>query len=311
MSLARARAWYTGKHGYLLKLAISVSTASVFIYLLDLDRIRQALRHIGPLELLALLLLTVARNAIGSARFRLLSSVIGRIPFFEIMKQYFVASLFNNFLPTAVGGDAVRFAMIAGGGVTKSEAGVTIVLERVVGFYALIAISLVSALLWSPPREILTLVGGLFAAYSLLMSFVVLDGFGWGRRLRNRHLASIRGAFSRYRGHSALILGTFALSVIYQLCSIFISYYVALIIGLQVPVVVFLTFTPLVWFFTMIPISLGGVGLREVSFAYLFALVGVASEDSVAVSLGTYLTLVMSGLLGAIFLFQTRGRRKA
>jgi hypothetical protein len=56
----------------------------------------------------------------------------------------------------------------------------------------------------------------------------------------------------------------------------------------------------------MIPISLGGLGLREISFAYLFSLVAVQREDALIISLGTYLTLVMSGFLGGLFLLLKR-----
>ena len=310
MNLKRAQAWYSGKYGYLLKLTISLSIFLIFLYFLDLKKVGHALEYVGPVELLVLLLLTIVRNLVGSLRFRVLSSVSGKIPFLEIIKQYFVASLFNNFLPTAIGGDSVRFVMISGCGVTKSDAGVMILLERLVGFYALISTSLAGALLWSPPTQIFSAIITLFTAYSAVMIFVVLDGFGLGRRLQNKYLASIRGAFSQYRGHYGTLLGTFALSVAYQAVSIYICYYIALAIGVQVPVAAFLALTPLVWFVTMIPISLGGIGLREVSFAYLFARVGVASEESTVISLGTYLTIVMSGFIGALFLFRARKEEK-
>ena len=108
--------------------------------------------------------------------------------------------------------------------------------------------------------------------------------------------------FARCQRKHVALTATFALSLLYQFISVSVSYYVATAIGVKLSITVFLTFVPLVWCFTMIPISLGGIGLREVSFAYLFSLVGIPKEDSLIVSLATYLTLVISGTIGAVFL---------
>ena len=311
MSIEKALTWYKSKYGYLLKIFISALILSVFLLSLDLSKIENALALVSKRELVILLLLTVIRNVVGSARFRVLSSVVSKVSIYVIMKQYFVASLFNNFLPTAIGGDSVRFVMIAGEGVSKPEAGVMILLERVIGFYALVVISLASALFWSPPKQVLTVIIAMFTSYTVLMLFVISDGFGLGRKLRYKHLASIRKAFSRYRGQFGILFTVFVISLLYQYVSIYISYFVAVSIGLSISIIPFLTLTPLVWFFTMIPISFGGVGLREVSFAYLFALIGVAYEDSLLISLGTYLALVMSGFIGAVFMFGLWRKGKA
>ena len=302
MKLETVRTWYDGKYGCLCKLVVGISILSCFALSLNTAKIGKAIGHISLVEIAILTLLAVARNAVGAIRFRILSAIIRKIPFVEILKQYFVASLFNNFLPTSLGGDGVRFVMASDCGLSKSEAGVLILLERVIGFYALVTISMTSALFWSPPPNVFTLVIWLFVLYSGLMTILFFDVFGLARRTTNRHLEALRVAFARCQRKHVALTATFALSLLYQFISVSVSYYVATAIGVKLSITVFLTFVPLVWCFTMIPISLGGIGLREVSFAYLFSLVGIPKEDSLIVSLATYLTLVISGTIGAVFL---------
>ena len=66
-------------------------------------------------------------------------------------------------------------------------------------------------------------------------------------------------------------------------------------------------FVPLIWFLTMVPLSLGGLGVREAGFVYLFGTVGVAEGASLLLSLGTYAGLVAAGAVGGVvLLFQAR-----
>jgi hypothetical protein len=57
--------------------------------------------------------------------------------------------------------------------------------------------------------------------------------------------------------------------------------------------------SPLVWFVTLLPISVGGLGVREAGFITIFALVGTSKEEAVLLSLGTYAGLTAIGVVGA------------
>jgi hypothetical protein len=51
----------------------------------------------------------------------------------------------------------------------------------------------------------------------------------------------------------------------------------------------------------MIPVSFGGLGLRELSFIYLLAQINIPKEGALIVSLGTYGALITSGIIGMVF----------
>jgi hypothetical protein len=227
------------------------------------------------------------------------------------MEQYFVASFFNNFLPTAIGGDAVRFVMLANDGIAKSHAGTMIMIERLIGFYALIMIAFVSSFFWSVPDQLFWLISAMSVAYTTLI--LLAFGLNYDNTFLQRFgiLQRIKAAFIVYKSCKKSLLWVFLYSLIFQCVSIYISYYIAVALHIDISILPFLTLVPLVWFCTMIPIGFGGVGTREVSFAYLFLLIGIGTEQSLLISIGTYLTLLLSGLIGAgFFVLNMRGKNE-
>jgi hypothetical protein len=224
---------------------------------------------------------------------------------FEIVKQYFVASLFNNFLPTAIGGDGVRFYMLAKLGVSKTKAGLMIAIERFIGFYALFVIAFVSSFFWNIPEYLFNILMVATVVYSivLLVVFFRKEAF---TKVKFRFLSKLSDSFEEYRGNLSLFITTIVISLCFQMLSIYISYYMVLVLNLEASFFAFLTLVPIVWIFTMAPISLGGIGIREVSFAFLLSIISITREESLVISLGTYLTLVLSGGIGAIFMIYDR-----
>ena len=223
------------------------------------------------------------------------------------MKQYFIASFFNNFLPTAIGGDGVRVFLISKFGVSKTDTALFIIMERLIGFYSLIIIAFLSCFFWKAPQQIKTLILIMTCGYTLMLMIIFLPKMNqllekFNINFFNKILNNIKLLRSNFK----IIILTLLLSFIYQFISVIISYFVAEAINLEVSMIAFLTLVPLVWFFTMIPVSFGGVGLREISFVYLLALINISKENSIMISLGTYLTLIISGIIGMIYFLNDR-----
>ena len=99
-----------------------------------------------------------------------------------------------------------------------------------------------------------------------------------------------------------LLAGVFALSLVLQVASIAVSWVVARALAIEVSLWAFIAVVPLVWLVTMLPISIGGIGLREASFAYFLGTVGVSAEASLLISLGTFGSLLLNGAVGGLLL---------
>ncbi len=64
----------------------------------------------------------------------------------------------------------------------------------------------------------------------------------------------------------------------------------------------------LVWVITAIPITISGVGVRELSLIYFLSLYGVKAESATALSVYLYIVSVILGLIGLVFLFSADPR---
>jgi hypothetical protein len=250
-----------------------------------------------------------------------LSFFKGKISIFALFKQYFIASFFNNILPTTLGGDGVRVFLLSECGISKSESVSFILVERLIGFFSYILIAFFATFFISIPSQIK---GSIYLVTFVYTALVVsIFYFGWRintDKIRIRLLKKIISAFNLFKDNKKAIFSAFFVSFLFQLTNIFISYLVSAAFNMQIPLLFFLGFLPLIGMVVMIPISLGGVGLREMAFIYFFSQVGVSQENSLVISLGTYLTLITGGLVGALLFFydkvflkiknQLRGGRK-
>lgn len=70
----------------------------------------------------------------------------------------------------------------------------------------------------------------------------------------------------------------FLVSALYQILTVGITYIVVIAFGLNVRAATVFTLMPLVWFTTLVPVSPGGLGLREVGFIFLFGQLAVSEE---------------------------------
>ena len=70
--------------------------------------------------------------------------------------------------------------------------------------------------------------------------------------------------------------------------------------GQQIPFLAFFLFIPLTVLFTMIPISISGLGIRESAFVLFFGLVGVQPGVATALSLLWFVTVSFASLIGLV-----------
>lgn len=144
-------------------------------------------------------------------------------------------------------------------------------------------------------------------AFGALAGIILL---GWlGSRVSSRRpwLASAAGIV-----HSALgprrLARTLGASLVYQVAAVGTTILVGHAVELPVPALTILALTPLVWLVTVLPISVGGLGVREAGFVAVFGFAGVSPESAAILSLGTYAGLVAVGLVGGAFFTWQRTR---
>ena len=301
---------------HLLLVIKLVLTVGLLTYLLRSVDLSDVLRHVieGRLHLFAVACLVYAVVVLLSTlRWKILLDAVGTSPSFAVLTQsYMVATFFNNFLPSNVGGDVVRVRDAARAAGSRTASLTIAFLDRVVGFVALYVIaaaafvaggSMVRAL--AGARVILvglTLVflvlGAIFLRSGMVTAVVERAGlrrFAW---LYGK-FESAQGAVNAFRARKTALVEAFTLSVVLQLLGITYFYMVAQALRIPLSFGVCLLMVPLCSLIQAIPISFNGWGLREGVYVVYFSQVGLPRESALAFSIvaaGLVVILSISGL---------------
>lgn len=234
------------------------------------------------------------------------------IPLRRVAVSFLGGVFFSLFLPSTIGGDVVRSVDLVAHTKRSKEVVATVLLDRLSGFVGLVMVSLVALGLGlryiTDPLVIFGTLG-----IALLLMFVVLLVFNErlflfvNGLLKSRRQNGIRDYFKNvhqeiyhFRGRSAVICKTLVLSVVIQFMTSWMYWFLARALGLNVNISYFLIFVPLISTIALMPISLGGLGLRDVSTVFLFAKVGVPHNVALAISLLYFGCILSTGVLGGM-----------
>ncbi len=293
----------------LLKILIS---AGLLIYLLffkiDFRQFLQVLSTSRIGYLVAAALLMIAGTALRAVRWQVLLSALSiRVPLSRLVSLYFVGAFFNLIMPSGLGGDAIKMVELSRSTGKVPEAIGTTLVDRAVGLWVLFVMALI-ALPFSykllPNRfalEILALIlAGVLGGW-LMMATPIIPWLGSKIRLPAQDkLERFYRSVSRL-GYSALGKACLV-SLVFNLMLIVFNILIAYGLGVYQPLGVFLLFVPIISLSLALPISIGGLGVREGIYVLLFTAVGVSNTSSLAMSLANYLiTNVVVGLLGGIW----------
>ena len=194
-------------------------------------------------------------------------------------------------------------------------------LERLLGLAALGTIVLAvspAILLPENDRQLLWLLVATGASFVLLTAGVLLPAVnrklrGGARRLERlspRLAATFERALSAVAGVAArpgVMARAFALSLVSQAVLVGAVAILAVPLDATVPWYWFAVIVPFVTVITLVPVSIGGAGVRELLYVTLFGAVGMRAEAALALSLSVSAAALVWSLLG-LGLFAARRR---
>lgn len=232
-----------------------------------------------------------------------------------LFNHYLVATLFNNILPTATGGDLIRSYYIYRHRRDAVCAVSPIITERVLGLVVLLAINvvaiyltdsveIVSRVLWSTLLLIL-------AGAVITLTLIALPATYWPlhrllERLARyriiRFLLRIGEATHGYLKHPGTLIAVIFYSVAAQLIAVMVYYVLAKGLGVDISIEVILVVIPLAFMAAALPISIGGMGVRELATVGLLMRFGIAENDAAAIAL-TYIPVVLLGSLPGLYIY--------
>jgi len=231
----------------------------------------------------------------------------------RLMAYQWLAEFFNNFLPAQVGGDVMRGYAVAADTRRAAVAAASVLIDRFIGLWVFMLAAAVGAggmaLFGRPdgtpftPEELVSvrliaLGSGAAALLLLAMMAAILSRRlkEWAERLLEwlpfRKLTvpiwhKLADAFNIYRTRPAALVWTaLGSAVIVVLTSINIWLIAAAIQPGEITLLEVLTINPIIVFVALaVPLSPGGLGVRQGAFSATFLLMGAGSELGFAVGL--------------------------
>lgn len=298
--------------GTLLKAVISVGLVALFFMQVDWADILATAQTANVQFLLLAVLMFVISNLLGAVQWHALLELQDIVlPFRQVVVLYFVGVFFNNFMVGNVGGDAVRIydlKRLTGRGVSGFAA---TFLDRFIGLFVLSCFSVVT-FLCSPNLWQAGLVLPILSLGALLCAILC---FGFSGRLSDvvvkicrRFLpekisgliGDIRDCFQLYRRAYGVLARVAVLACGVQLSRVSVYFFVGIALGQSISFMPYLTFIPLIAIVAAVPISFGGIGVRENMGALLFGQVGVAPAVALTMMFFGYLAGIVASLMGGV-----------
>ncbi len=299
----------------LVKLAVSAALLAALFHQTDPASLLAQARSASPVWIvvaLGLYLLMILASAWRWGQLLLAQGV--HVSGWALTQSYLVATFFNNFLPSNIGGDVVRIQDTAKPMGSKTLAATVVLVDRAIGLIGLLLVAAAGAsLLGRMPRAetpvwppLLWLASAVAVAG---LAFVVVAPGGLCLALRplrlihrewvDLRLERLSDTLARFRRRPLALVNCFAGAVAVQ--AVLVLLYAAVAEGLTIPIAVvhLAVLVPLSFVVQMVPVSLNGFGVREATFTYYFGMLGLPIESALLLSLAGTAVIMVFSLSGA------------
>jgi hypothetical protein len=309
-----------------IKAAVSVVLLGILFSRVDLARLWSAARSASPVWLAAGLGSYLLMILISAWRWGLLLRAQHvQLPFRRLTSSFLVATFFNNFLPSNIGGDVVRVADTAPAAGSKTLATTIVLVDRGIGLLGLVFVAALGA---SAGTRFSPGTGGVapgvlwagFGVAAIVATPALLMPQGFMRLLHplrvvhpewvGKRLNRMTDALSRLRETPTALVGCFAGAIAVQ--AVLVGFYAAIAYSMRIPISIaeLAVIIPISFIVQMLPVSLNGFGVREATFGFYFARLGLPLESALLVSfVGAAVIMLFSLSGGAAYLVRMRHGR--
>lgn len=317
-----------GRQGLIWAVKVAVSGGLLYVLLarVDLARLWEIARTASVPWLLAAIGLYFAMVLVSAWRWGLLLDA-QHVPvgFGALTSSFLVATFFNNFLPSNIGGDVIRIRDTSRAAGSKTLATTVVLVDRGIGLLGLVLVAALGTTLASLASEAIGPVGPgvlwiALAGALAVAAPAVLRPDAVARLLRplralhqewvEERVGRLTQALAKFRAAPQALVTCFIGAVLVQ--AVLVAFYAAVAHGLDVPVPAahLAIIVPISFVVQMLPVSVNGFGVREATFALYFREIGLPLEQAIALSFVGAVLIMLFSVSGAM-VYAARGRRRA
>lgn len=279
------------------------------VWLVDLRAALDLFRRVQWYWVIIGLLIVQLQMLLSALRWQITAVRLGqRLSVPQAISEYYLATLANLSLPGGVSGDAARIYRSRHSAGTAAAAS-SVVIERLAGQLALLLVTLAGWALWpvlmqdaAPASGNHLIVMVLGVVVLLVVLWVLIRRFAHGRivRLVDEAGAAVHRVWladGQWRVQGGLSLAVVATYLAVFACS-------AMALHQPLPLAGVISIVPLVLLSMVIPLSIGGWGIREAVAVSLWPLMGLSVEAAISSSILYGLISTLGSIPGALWALQ-------
>lgn len=224
-----------------------------------------------------------------------------------------IGSFFNNFLPTTIGGDVFRtYDASKKANIHLGTSASVILVERFSGIVSAVTYAVVALFLGftaiGNQSVIIPIV--IFFVITIILAFFIINPsvlrlgklfsrFKYLRKLKEK-LYNVYKTLMSFKKYKMALIKVLIFSFLLQFAVILNYFLAARALGINLTSTTFIFIVPVVATIAMIPISIGGIGIRENSLVFILVAMGAANEKAALCSLLIFFMLILLGMVGGI-----------
>jgi len=273
----------------LLKLLLKIAVTAVCIWYvsgkIDFTKAGEALRKANWLLLICALIAFVLSKVLAAIRLNMYFRNINiRLPELTNMKLYWLGMFYNLFLPGSIGGDAYKVIILTKKySIPYKKTTAAVLLDR---FSGLLGLGLIGA------------VYSIFVLGNTWYTYMIVAG-------------AILAVIALYlitrfwlKDFISSFLPTLSLGVLVQASQVVCAYLIIAALGIKENHTQYIFLFLVSSVVAVLPLTVGGLGIREVVFVEGSHYLGLLKETSVVISILFYLITLLTSAVGLFYVFK-------
>ena len=297
-----------------LKLVVSAAILSlILIFKTSIKDVLNTLANVNIWWLAVSFSLHGLGLLISAVRWQILVKAQGdSVPLFFLVKSYLVGNFFNTILPSRIGGDVVRIWDGSRYSKTLLKSSAIILVERLTGIIVLFVFAFAAAIFrldmaQKVPVIWVSLVIGFSGLIAILLFFTPLiekiinkiPSKGFLQKVIQKTI-EFRSTIIFYKTKKTALFKAFFWAFLLQSNVILHFFLIGKALHLNIKIIDYLVFIPIVMLIQLIPITINGLGLREGAYIEIFEFYGIAPESAFSFALIDVAFMLIIGVIGAI-----------
>lgn len=300
-----------------LKGAVLVATVAVLMKMIDWGEFWLSLKKTSPLIFTLVVCLNLLAALVMALRWHSLILAAGFRITRRVAASYTLLGLFfNQIMPGSISGDAARIWCLGNRGNSLKKSAGTVLWDRVLGLSALIFLTLSFMPFYydrvmGPGYALISWTALLLAmlfflslqSARLLGIIEKLAGRIWRRFAGGAYEEKAKRLFEGLRGFltNRMLMGkAFFLSIVIRSLWLIGAWFISNSMGYDISLAYFFFFIPIIELIRMVPVSIQGLGVRELAFVFFLKPMGVDATHAALLSMLFFTALTISGVAAGL-----------